>query len=53
MAAGGETCRHSHLQHTGQLAKAWLALEVVWKLEHDSANLLLRNDGGTERGSGV
>lgn len=52
-AAGGETCRHIHLQHTGQLAKAWLALGIVWKPECDSANLLLRNDGGTERGSGV
>lgn len=50
-AAGGGTCRHILLQHTGQLAKGWLALEIVWKPEHDSVSL--RNDGGTEGGSGV
>lgn len=42
------TCRP-----TGWLAKALLALESVWKPEHDSAELLLRNDGGAETGSGV
>lgn len=47
-SAGGESCRHIHLQHTGQLAKAGLLCEK----QHDSVNLLLRN-GGTERGSGV
>lgn len=41
------------LQHTGQLAKAWLALEIMCKPEHDSVNLWLRNDGGAEGGSGV
>lgn len=52
-AAGGEACRHILLQHTGQLAKAWLALEMMWEPEHDSVSLLLRNGGGTEGGSGV
>lgn len=38
---------------TGQLAKASLALESVWKPEYDSTDLLLRNAGGAETGSGV
>lgn len=37
------------LQHTGQLAKAWLAWEIMWKPEHDSVSLMLRNYRGTER----